>query len=311
MTSRRPDGCAALEDVMRINKYHLLLVGIVATALVVAPGAAAAMSVLPVNFWADSLSLTRARELVDGANSVFDTNGVDVMLTLGGVGPMVDYCSAPSDVDGVNISFIPASMIPGGGAEVAASNSLPLGANSAFCGGIAAELTDWSGTELLLAHAIGHMLSLGHTEGTVMSTYFGEFTNFDSSQVKTLNLVAPQAVTPPATAGDGGLLLNGRFAVQTRWVTDQGGEGSGVPAALTVDSGYFWFFAQDNIEVTIKVLDACALNQRYWVFAAGMTNVKVTLIVTDTQTGATKTYMNPQGKPFQPLQDTNAFATCP
>jgi hypothetical protein len=35
------------------------------------------------------------------------------------------------------------------------------------------------------------------------------------------------------------------------------------------------------------------------------------LTVTDTQTGAIQTYTNPQGTPFQPIQDTNAFATCP
>ena len=29
----------------------------------------------------------------------------------------------------------------------------------------------------------------------------------------------------------------------------------GVP--LTSDSGYFWFFDADNIELVVKVLDAC------------------------------------------------------
>jgi hypothetical protein len=41
------------------------------------------------------------------------------------------------------------------------------------------------------------------------------------------------------------------------------------------------------------------------------TDVNVILTVTDTQTGAIQTYTNPQGTPFQPIQDTNAFATCP
>jgi hypothetical protein len=35
------------------------------------------------------------------------------------------------------------------------------------------------------------------------------------------------------------------------------------------------------------------------------------LTVTDTQTGTIETYTNPQGTPFEPIQDTNAFATCP
>ena len=55
---------------------------------------------------------------------------------------------------------------------------------------------------------------------------------------------------------------------------------------------------------------ACGLNDRYWVFAGGLTNVEVTLTVTDTRTQESKTYKNPQNHTFQPFQDTNAFA-CP
>jgi hypothetical protein len=80
---------------------------------------------------------------------------------------------------------------------------------------------------------------------------------------------------------------------------------------LTSDTGYFWFFNSDNVEVVIKVLNGCGLNQRFWVFAGGLTDVKTRILVTDTQTGASKAYLNPQGKAFQPIQDTSAFATCP
>jgi len=82
---------------------------------------------------------------------------------------------------------------------------------------------------------------------------------------------------------------------------------------LTSDSGYFWFFNPANIEVVVKVLRACSqAAPRYWVFAAGLTNVEVTLQVTDTQAGGSpKTYLNPLNTPFQPIQDTDAFATCP
>jgi hypothetical protein len=41
-----------------------------------------------------------------------------------------------------------------------------------------------------------------------------------------------------------------------------------------------------------------------------LTNVSVTLTVTDTVTGAVRTYTNPQGTAFAPIQDTNAFV-CP
>ena len=64
-------------------------------------------------------------------------------------------------------------------------------------------------------------------------------------------------------------------------------------------------------EVILKVLNACGLNQRYWVFAGGLTNVRTVLTVVDTQNNTTKTYTNPQGTAFVPVLDTGAFATCP
>jgi hypothetical protein len=47
------------------------------------------------------------------------------------------------------------------------------------------------------------------------------------------------------------------------------------------------------------------------VFAGGLTDVQVELTVVDTATGAPQTYLNTQGTPFQPIQDTSAFASCP
>jgi hypothetical protein len=61
----------------------------------------------------------------------------------------------------------------------------------------------------------------------------------------------------------------------------------------------------------IKVLNACALNSRYWVFYAATTNVELTTTVVDTQTGRTQVYFNPLNTPAPPVQDTNALATCP
>jgi PKD repeat protein len=100
---------------------------------------------------------------------------------------------------------------------------------------------------------------------------------------------------------------NGRFKVETTWRTPAGATGSGSPVRLTSDSGYFWFFNPANVEMVVKALDGCGINQRSWFFAAGLTNVEVTTILTDTVTGATKTYVNLQGEAFQPVQDVNAF----
>jgi hypothetical protein len=105
-------------------------------------------------------------------------------------------------------------------------------------------------------------------------------------------------------------LSGGRFRVTADWQSDAA-SGSGNAVALTLDTGYFWFFDQNNIEIVLKVLNGCGVNNGYWVFAAGLTNVHVVLTVTDTKTGFVRTYINPQGVAFVPVQDTGAFATCP
>jgi hypothetical protein len=121
----------------------------------------------------------------------------------------------------------------------------------------------------------------------------------------------PSAPAGSCVPGDTRLCLNGgRFQVEAQW-TANGGSGAGHAVSMTADTGYFWFFSDTNVEAVIKVLNACAFNQRYWVYAGGLTNVRVHLTVTDTRTGAVKTYDNPQGTAFRPVQDASAFATCP
>ena len=88
------------------------------------------------------------------------------------------------------------------------------------------------------------------------------------------------------------------------------GHGEAVP--LTPDSGGFWFFGpSSNFDMLVEVIDGCAINNHFWVFAAATTNVEYTLTVTDTQTNEQKQYFNPLGGPADPILDTQAFATCP
>ncbi|HKD18915.1 MAG TPA: hypothetical protein VKG23_13770 [Thermoanaerobaculia bacterium] len=105
-------------------------------------------------------------------------------------------------------------------------------------------------------------------------------------------------------------LQNNRYRVTAFWTRPDNSSGAGNGVSLTSDSGYFWFFSNTNIELIVKVLNGCAINSSYWVFAAGLTNVNVTVIVEDTVTGASQTYLNPQSQAYQPLQDTAAFS-CP
>lgn len=121
-------------------------------------------------------------------------------------------------------------------------------------------------------------------------------------------------LAPPACVAGPSVLCLGeqdRWKVEARWRDRHGATGSGQAVKLTADTGYLWFFNPENVELVVKVLNGCDLTHHYWVFAAGLTDVEVTLDVTDLRTGIKKTYLNPQREPFQPIQDTGAFATCP
>jgi hypothetical protein len=113
---------------------------------------------------------------------------------------------------------------------------------------------------------------------------------------------------PPC--GQGLCLLDGRFTVTAQWTIAGGATGMGQPVPLTDATGSFWFFGQDNYELMVKMLDACGTYQRFWFFAAGLTDVQVVLRVHDNLTGAEHTYTNPLGVTFETVADTQTFG-CP
>ncbi|MEM6705014.1 MAG: hypothetical protein AAF690_20005 [Acidobacteriota bacterium] len=114
------------------------------------------------------------------------------------------------------------------------------------------------------------------------------------------------AVSPNALC-----LSQKRFLVEADWRDFRGNTGKGsVVAGGSDDSGLFWFFNADNWEMLVKVIDGCALNNRFWVFAAATTDVKYDLKVTDLWSGVQKVYSNPLGRAADAITDSNAFATC-
>ena len=127
---------------------------------------------------------------------------------------------------------------------------------------------------------------------------------------------AQHAASPAPCVADATTLClgsGGRFRARINWRDPSGpGPGTAIPLPANPDSGLYWFFASSNIEALLKVLNACALTpSRYWVFFAATTNVEFTLRVTDTASGKQHTYFNPLNQAAAPVQDTNAFATCP
>ena len=113
-----------------------------------------------------------------------------------------------------------------------------------------------------------------------------------------------------ARCGEDDVLCLGSFQVEIEWDAGEGNTGRGMAERLTAETGDFWFFDGANIEMVVKVLDGCALNGHYWVFATGLTDVGVTTTVQDLRTGAEKSWMSPRGTLFEPIADTSAFATC-
>lgn len=102
-------------------------------------------------------------------------------------------------------------------------------------------------------------------------------------------------------------LQDNRFRVGVSWTDFQGGAGEGTARPLTGDTGAFWFFDADNLELMVKVLDGRPVNGHFWVFLAGLSNVGYTVTVTDTVTGAVWSRENPPFT-FSSLGDTRAFA---
>lgn len=104
------------------------------------------------------------------------------------------------------------------------------------------------------------------------------------------------------------LCLNqNRFRVTASWKDFENRTGTGTAVSMTSDTGYFWFFNSANVELVVKVVDGRGLNGKFWVFYGALSNVEYTIQVTDTATGATKSYFNPSGQ-FGSRGDTDAFA---
>src|SRR6185312_3531593 len=122
--------------------------------------------------------------------------------------------------------------------------------------------------------------------------------------------VAARFFAPIRCAAGSDLLClgpGGRFQASVAWKNPgNGSTGAGHSLPLTGDTGSFWFFGDQNLELTVKVLDGTEVNGRFWVYAGALSNVEYTLTVTDTLIGTVRTYHNPAGQ-FASLADVEAF----
>ncbi|KAB2965745.1 MAG: matrixin family metalloprotease [Thermoanaerobaculia bacterium] len=140
----------------------------------------------------------------------------------------------------------------------------------------------------------------------------GAFDNngFPSNAVMAIFARSSRRGRRPTTAGscradsDTMCLLNSRFAVEMTWRNQYDGtSGTGIPKRLSELTGAFAFTDPSNLEILIKTLD---FGDRILVLYGALSNLEYTLKVTDTRTGAVKTYFNPANQYCGGL-DNNAF----
>src|SRR6185369_11694006 len=109
----------------------------------------------------------------------------------------------------------------------------------------------------------------------------------------------------PCSAGPNQLcLLGNRFKVTLNATNRNAGGDNGkqAPGVAVPKNDLFGFFSipgltgnPNNLEAFIKMLDARALNGRFWLFFGTLTNFELSISITDTTTGQKKTYSRPGG----------------
>jgi YD repeat-containing protein len=177
-----------------------------------------------------------------------------------------------------------------------------------------------SGGSPLISNDFSRALAAGSSSNILRGDYYSSSYSY-SLEAFPGEMPVPGFTSNPQPPGSDDNLLWGDYFYTSN--TQQGGKPlspgvrscgvfpnrtTGLPA---IGGSPFWYFDDDNLEAVAKVLDANTINNRFWFFSGGLTNLEYQIRVTDTGQGTTRTYVNPPGRPFQPIQDTNAFATCP
>jgi hypothetical protein len=124
---------------------------------------------------------------------------------------------------------------------------------------------------------------------------------------------AAQGAVPTGDASAVGL-VGGRFCLTVTWKDAAGTTHTGSPVAFRSDSSAaFWFFNSANWELQVKVIDACAMNKRFWVLASGATSLDYQLNIVDTWSRSStpvRLYHSKVGN-IRATVDTQAFDGCP
>jgi hypothetical protein len=109
-------------------------------------------------------------------------------------------------------------------------------------------------------------------------------------------------------------LQDRRFEVTASWAAPGFHPPSGTAGATPIPgndgSGALWFFAPDNLELTIKLLDGCAVTGGWWAFIASGSDVSYEVRVRDTRAGTTRVYTHDAGSVPPLVTDLHASSDC-
>jgi PKD repeat protein len=194
--------------------------------------------------------------------------------------PVANFTSAATTTVGSAVSFSDTST---GG---------PLTWNWSFGDGTAGSVLQNPTHTFMAPGAYSVTLTAGNASGS-------------SSITKLVTVTSSSACVPDSQTL---CLNNARFRVRVSWsVPSQGTSGTGTAAPLTSDTGTFWFFSPSNVELVIKALDGRPVNNKFWIFYGALSDVQYTITVTDTLTGAVRSYSNQQGH-LASVADVTAFS---
>ncbi len=149
--------------------------------------------------------------------------------------------------------------------------------------------------------------------GTASAPESNGFVEFPLNEPSGSTCPVATSCSPTSSSG---CLLSSRFQVSAAYDNTTTGSGSASVLSFTGtraesdESVFFYFTDSSNFEMGVKVLDACAINNSFWVFIGGLTNQGWGVEVVDTLTGNHKGYLNNNGTTTVTVADTTALP-CP
>ncbi len=152
----------------------------------------------------------------------------------------------------------------------------------------------------------GRLRSYSNPAGTQAS--FGDIEAFPQGASERLRAAPPASRDASRLPGAANLdLLGGRFRLSVTWHDPwNGGAGQATAHPFTDQSGFFSFFAEDNLEMAVKMVDGSDFNGYFWLYWTALSNLETHLLVEDLWTDRVRLFSKP-GALFGAGADIEAF----